>query len=105
MTHGSPPFHSQAVERIVPDVRKRTKTVLIGSPLTHERFNRRRSDPLYATVSQVYPWGLQREKLTKCIDDYGVDDTKQRGMLFLPLRSCLVTGLQSKDVYDTRATR
>ncbi|CAN0502067.1 unnamed protein product, partial [Laminaria digitata] len=34
-----------AVERIVPDVRKRVKTVLVGSPLTHERFNRRRSAP------------------------------------------------------------
>ncbi len=33
----------QAVERVVPDARKMAKTVLIGSPLTHERFNRRRS--------------------------------------------------------------
>lgn len=32
----------QAVERVVPDARKMAKTVLIGSPLTHERFNRRR---------------------------------------------------------------
>ncbi|CAM9806742.1 unnamed protein product [Pylaiella littoralis] len=31
----------KAVERIVPDARKMAKTVLIGSPLTHERFNRR----------------------------------------------------------------
>ncbi|CAM9422293.1 unnamed protein product [Choristocarpus tenellus] len=31
----------KAVERIVPDVRSRAKTILIGSPLTHERFNRR----------------------------------------------------------------
>jgi len=34
---------AQAVERVVPDARKMAKTVLIGSPLTHERFNRRRS--------------------------------------------------------------
>lgn len=32
----------QAVERVVPNARKMAKTVLIGSPLTHERFNRRR---------------------------------------------------------------
>nr|ATQ36024.1 prolycopene isomerase-like2 [Petalonia fascia] len=31
----------EAVERVVPDARKMAKTVLVGSPLTHERFNRR----------------------------------------------------------------
>eukprot|EP00903_Cladosiphon_okamuranus_P006653 g6496.t1 len=31
----------KAVERVVPDARKMAKTILIGSPLTHERFNRR----------------------------------------------------------------
>ncbi|CAN0251617.1 unnamed protein product [Discosporangium mesarthrocarpum] len=31
----------KAVERIVPDIRVRAKTALIGSPLTHERYLRR----------------------------------------------------------------
>eukprot|EP01042_Synura_sphagnicola_P002148 gene2148-2568_t len=31
----------KAVEKMIPDVRKRAKVVLVGSPLTHERFNRR----------------------------------------------------------------
>merc|ERR1719453_377555 len=31
----------QAIEKQIPDVRKRAKVTLVGSPLTHERFLRR----------------------------------------------------------------
>ncbi|CAM9406576.1 unnamed protein product [Ascophyllum nodosum] len=48
----------QAVERIVPDVRSRAKTVLVGSPLTHERFNRRSYGtygPAFETGASPFP--------------------------------------------------
>mmetsp|Transcript_35617 Transcript_35617/g.100819 ORF Transcript_35617/g.100819 Transcript_35617/m.100819 type:complete len:607 (+) Transcript_35617:192-2012(+) len=31
----------KAVERVIPDIRNRTEVELVGTPLTHERFNRR----------------------------------------------------------------
>jgi phytoene dehydrogenase-like protein len=31
----------RAVERVIPDIRSRVEVELVGSPLTHERFNRR----------------------------------------------------------------
>jgi phytoene dehydrogenase-like protein len=51
MKHKSPEYKAlkeeraevlwQAVEKVIPDVRERTKVCLVGTPLTHERFLRR----------------------------------------------------------------
>lgn len=33
--------HTQALERVIPDIRSRTEVCLVGTPLTHERYLRR----------------------------------------------------------------
>lgn len=44
----------KALERIIPDVRKRTEVELVATPLTHEFFNRRfkgKESPVVSPVS------------------------------------------------------
>ena len=50
----------QAVEKIIPDIRKRVDMELIGSPLTHARYLRRHQGsygPAYKAGEAVFPFG------------------------------------------------
>lgn len=47
----------EAVERVIPDVRARAEVALIGSPLTHESFNRRPRGTYGAATESLLPNG------------------------------------------------
>mmetsp|Transcript_17445 Transcript_17445/g.44668 ORF Transcript_17445/g.44668 Transcript_17445/m.44668 type:complete len:451 (+) Transcript_17445:557-1909(+) len=47
----------EAVERIIPDARSRAEVVLVGSPLTHELWNRRPRGTYGASVESLLPNG------------------------------------------------
>ena len=49
----------KAIEIFIPDVRSRVKTSLVGSPLTHMRFNRRKKGTLDPQISQVINYPIQ----------------------------------------------
>eukprot|EP00553_Chaetoceros_curvisetus_P007863 CAMPEP_0204614906 /NCGR_PEP_ID=MMETSP0717-20131115/2529_1 /ASSEMBLY_ACC=CAM_ASM_000666 /TAXON_ID=230516 /ORGANISM="Chaetoceros curvisetus" /LENGTH=220 /DNA_ID=CAMNT_0051627705 /DNA_START=222 /DNA_END=880 /DNA_ORIENTATION=- len=59
----------KAIESIIPDVRERTITSMIGSPLTHERFLRR-SNGTYGSSTEDYlkDGSTPIEKLVLCGD-------------------------------------
>ena len=59
----------RSVESVIPDVRKRTKLALVGSPLTHERFLRRPRGTYGATFATVLPdCSTPVDKLVLCGD-------------------------------------
>lgn len=65
-------FLFKAIERFIPDVRQRVKVQLLGSPLTHERFNRRylgTYGPALRAGKETFPYPkTQLEGLLQCGD-------------------------------------